>query len=322
MAVYTEISEQDLSALLDEYQLGNILSLKGIAEGTQNSNYVLETTRGRYILTLYETDDVRDDLPFFLALMDHLATAGINCPTPVARTDKEFISYAATRPATIVRFLDGQSIHTPGAQHCAALGAAMARLHIAASNLTKTRINRLGQPYWKTLFESLAPQADQIKPKLARELDDTIRQIELDWPHKLEKGIIHGDLFPENVFFLNGQISGLIDFYFACNDAYAYDLAIAINAWCFESDISFNITRAQHLIRGYQSIRSLAKPEIEALPTLASGAALRFVLTRIADWFDTKNTVLAATRKNPFDYVRRLRFHRTIETPTQYGIDI
>ena len=321
MAVYTEISADALSTLLADYLLGEVHSLKGIADGVQNSNYMLETDTGRYILTLYESEVASEDLPFFLALMHHLSQCGIACPTPIMRKDGGFISEACARPATLVNFLEGLSVRIPRNEQIHALGIAIAQLHLAAADFDQTRVNILGQPYWRAAFERLASRADEVANGLAQELDTALSIIGKAWVDDLPQGIIHADLFPDNVFFMGNQISGLIDFYFACHDSYAYDLAIILNAWCFESDMSFNVTRAQRLIDGYQSVRSLSDVEISALPILASGAALRFCLSRLQSRFAQQNSALGA-HKDPIDYLRRLRFHLAIERPEQYGLNL
>lgn len=319
MAVYTEVSDEDLEAFLERYDLGRVLSCKGIAEGIENSNFLLQTETGNYILTLYERRVARRDLPYFLALMGHLAAHGIPCPTPVRARNGEALGELSGRPAAIVGFLMGQWPRRSTPEHCSALGEAMARLHEGARSFTMTRANDLSLDGWKSLVAACRTRADEFQPGLAAELDGEIAALERAWPRGLPEGVIHADLFPDNVFFLGNRLSGIIDFYFACNDVLAYDLAIAMNAWCFETDGSFNVTKARALFAGYARVRPLASDETAALPVLARGAALRFAATRLYDWFADTGGALVR-RKDPLEYVKKLRFHRGVAGPAAYGL--
>lgn len=321
MAVYTNLSDGDLAELLADYDIGQAVSLKGIAEGVENSNYLLTTQQGKYILTLYEKRVNPEDLPFFLHLMEHLAAKGVSCPLPMPRRDGALLSQAAGRPAAIISFLDGMSYRRPTVAHCREMGIAMAELHLAGADFDMRRDNSLSVNSWPPLFEASRDRADEIHPGLEQEISSEMMRLQRDWPSGLPQGIIHGDLFADNVFFLGDRLSGIIDFYFACTDALAYDLAIVLNAWCFEADVNFNITKAQALFGGYQSVRKLSTAEIEALPVLASGAAMRFLLTRLYDWFNHVEGALVKP-KNPLDYMRRLRFHNRAVAASDYGVDI
>ena len=321
MAVYTDISEEELGAFLRHYPVGELLSYKGIAEGTENSNYLLHTTTGAYILTLYERRGDSRDLPFFLGLMEHLARKGISCPLPVKRLDDGLIGELAGRPAAVITFLEGMWMRRPNSQHCKAVGKALAGLHEAAEDFPLTRANSLGPDGWRRLWEGARARADEVEPGLAREVDAEFEILESNWPRDLPSGVIHADLFPDNVFFLGGELSGLIDFYFACNDLLAYDLATCLNAWCFEKDISFNLTKGTALLAGYQSMRPLRREEIEMLPLLARGSALRFMLTRLYDWLTIPDGALVKKR-DPLEYLRRLRFHRQVKSASEYGIKL
>jgi homoserine kinase type II len=318
VAVYTEVSDEDLSAFLATYDIGTVLSYKGIAEGVENSNYLLRTTKGTYILTLYEKRVKEEDLPFFLALMQHLARRDLNCPLPVANRAGEALGRLAGRPAAIVTFLDGVAVRRPSAAHCGALGRALAELHLKGEGFGMTRRNALSLDSWRPLFEQAEAQADRVAPGLAertrRELDD----LESSWPSGLPTGVIHADLFTDNVFFIGLQVSGLIDFYFACTDAFTYDLAICLNAWCFEPDGSFNLTKGTAMIAGYQSVRRLSAAEVEALPVLCRGSALRFMLTRLVDWLNVPPGALVRP-KDPLEYDRKLAFHRHVGHARYYG---
>jgi homoserine kinase type II len=319
MAVYTEVSDDELARFIASYNVGALLSFKGIAEGVENTNYLLHTEAGPFFLTLYEKRVAPDDLPFFLGLMEHLANAGIRCPTPVRDAKGQSLRQLAGRPAALVTFLEGVWIRRPQVVHCAAVGQAMARMHLAGVNFGLHRANALGPAGWYPLYARFKEHSDEIAPGLGATIEQELEHLAAHWPADLALGVIHADLFPDNVFFLGDQLSGLIDFYFACNDALIYDVAIALNAWCFESDHSFNMTKGQALLKGYQSVRSIEPQERRALPLLARAAALRFLLTRAHDWLHTSKQALVK-RKDPLEYLRRLKFHRTIVSASEYGL--
>jgi homoserine kinase type II len=321
MAVYTEIGDDELRAFVGAYDIGEVLSCKGIAEGVENSNYLLGTERGAFILTLYEKRVSPADLPFFIALMDHLAHQGVACPTPVRAKDSGALRELCGRPAAIVTFLNGMWPRRIEPFHCAGIGGALAGLHRAGQSFAMTRPNDLSLAGWRRLYEACAPRADEVQAGLAAELGEELANLEAEWPHGLPSGVIHADLFPDNVFFRDREVSGLIDFYFACSDAFAYDLAVCINAWCFEPHGEFNVTKARLLVRHYCSERALSKPEMEALPLLARGSALRFLLTRLYDWLNQTDGALVRP-KDPLEFLKKLRFHRGIADPAGYGIDV
>ncbi len=320
MAVYTEVGSEELVTFVASYGLGDLISFKGIAEGVENTNYLLETERGWYILTLYEKRVNPAELPFFLALMEHLAQRGLNCPTPVRDTFGNNLRELGGRPAALVTFLEGLSVRRPTADHCRAVGEALARLHLAAADFQMTRPNGLGLDDWRPLYERFAARADEIRPGLGGMIEAELGCLDAQWPRELPRGVIHADLFPDNVFFLNDRLSGLIDFYFACTDALAYDVAVCLNAWCFEADGAFNITKGRALLKGYNAHRRLSEAERSALPVLARGSALRFLLTRAYDWINTPADALVK-RKDPGEYVRRLNFHQSIRNAREYGLD-
>jgi homoserine kinase type II len=319
MAVYTEVADDQLEAFLADYDIGDPQSCKGIAEGVENSNYLLATSNGTYILTLYEKRVDPRDLPFFLGLMDHLAARDIPCPTPVHGRDGSALRTLAGRPAAITTFLRGMWPRRITVDHCGPVGEAMARLHLAADGFELRRANALSVAGWRLLFDASRGRAHDVQPGLADELADDLTTLERDWPRDLPAGVIHADLFQDNVFFLHDRLSGIIDFYFACNDLLAYDVAIALNAWCFEADRSFNVTKARALVGGYQRVRPLSAAERDALPLLARGAALRFLLTRLYDWLHTPAGAMVR-RKDPLEYLARLRFHRGVGGAGDYGI--
>jgi homoserine kinase type II len=319
MAVYTDVAAEDLAAFLAGYEIGELLAYKGIAEGVENSNFLVHTSRGNFILTLYEKRVATGDLPFFLGLMEHLARRGITCPLPVHNRAGTVLGTIAGRPAAIITFLDGMWIRRPTAAHCAALGTALGGLHRAGADFPGRRANALSVAGWRPLYAAVAARCDTIQPGLATGLAAELAQLETAWPRDLPQGVIHADLFPDNVFFLGDRLSGLIDFYFACTDALAYDLAICLNAWCFEPDHSYNVTKGRSLLQAYAAVRPLAADEREALPLLARGSALRFLLTRLVDWFDERGAALVR-RKDPMEYFRKLRFHQAVKSASDYGI--
>jgi homoserine kinase type II len=319
MAVYTDIAENELAAFLDDYSVGGLLSYKGIAEGVENSNFLMHTETGSYILTLYEKRVNPDDLPFFLGLMDHLAVRGISCPLPVHRKDGKIIGQLAGRPAAIVTFLEGMWMRRPTVAHCRAVGQAIAALHLAGDGFAITRKNALSVEGWRPLWDAAKPRADTVEPGLASEVEADLQDLEKHWPSELPSGICHADLFPDNVFFLSDRLSGMIDFYFACNDIFAYDLSVCLNAWCFEKDNAFNLTKGTALLAGYQSVRPLSAHEADALPLLTRGSALRFMLTRLYDWLNTPTGALVV-KKDPLEYLRKVRFHRQIASAAEYGL--
>ncbi len=321
MAVYTDVSDEALNAFIAGYEIGNVVSFKGIAEGVENSNYLLKTTAGTYILTLYEKRVDANDLPFFLGLMEHLAARGLSCPLPLKSAAGEMIGTLAGRPAAIITFLEGIWHRHPSAIHTGALGEALARFHLAGQDFALTRKNALGPQGWRPLFEKSLAQADTVAPGLAAEIEADLAIFEASWPSHLPAGVIHADLFPDNVFFLGDTLSGLIDFYFACNDFLAYDLGICLNSWCFEDDGSYNIEKGRAMLTAYDRVRPLSEAEWQALPLLCRGSSLRFLLTRLYDWLNVPKGALVRP-KDPLEYLRRLQFHRSIKSAADYGVTL
>lgn len=320
MAVYTDVSTDDLARFLSRYDIGELQSYKGIAEGVENSNFLVHTTKGYFILTLYEKRVAEQDLPFFIGLMEHLAARGLNCPLPVKNREGNALGALAGRPAAIVTFLDGLWIRKPNAGHCAAVGEALAKLHIAGGDFAMTRANALSVTSWRPLFEHAGARGDTVRPGLCNEVVKELDVLEKSWPRDLPQGVIHADLFPDNVFFLGDKLSGLIDFYFACTDTLAYDVAICLNCWCFEPDHSFNVTKGRALLKAYRDVRPLSKAECDALPMLARGAAMRFLLTRLVDWLAVPEGALVKP-KDPLEYFRKLRFHQSVTSASDYGLN-
>ena len=320
MAVYTEVSDEELEEFLSQYDLGGLVSFKGIAEGVENSNYLLGTGTGTYILTLYEKRVHRDDLPYFLGLMEHLAGQGIACPTPIRGSDGRALRELCSRPAAIISFLEGVWPRRVQPRHCALLGDTMARMHLAGASFGGERANALSIEGWRRLFRQVEARADEVRPDLAAEIAGELAHLEAHWPRDLPAGIVHADLFPDNVFFLADKLSGLIDFYFACNDFFAYDLAICLNAWCFETDRSFNITKARQMLSAYREVRPFSDTELEALPLLARGSALRFLLTRLYDWLNHPDGAWVKP-KDPLEYLQKLKFHQGVTGAGAYGLE-
>ncbi len=318
MAVYTDITDEELNLLLADYDLGVPVAFKGIAEGVENSNFLLETTTGRYFLTVYEKRMREEELPFFLDLMLWLARHDYPCAAPLSDRGDETIKRVRGKPAAIVEFLPGLSVRRPTAAHCREAGEGLARLHLAAAGFPGQRANDLGQAAWAPLFDTLRSAADGLKPGLAATIAGDLERLALAWPENLPSGIVHADYFPDNVFFTGGKFAGAIDFYFACVDALAYDLAVALNAWCFEADGSFNITSARALVAGYERHRPLSVAERQALPALAHGAAMRFFLTRLEAWGATPAGALVRP-KDPMEYERKLAVHRAAPDLVLFG---
>lgn len=320
MAVYTEVTDEELNDFIGAYDVGRLLSFKGIAEGVENSNFLVHTDRASFILTLYEKRVNPDDLPYFLNLLEHLAGKGLSCPTPVPSRDGKLLGTLADRPAALVTFLEGMWVKRPRVDHCAELGRAMAELHLDGLDYDGFRKNALDVQGWRPLFDQCGERSDSVQPGLGAEISRELDLLETSWPGDLPSGVIHADLFPDNVFFLGDKLSGLIDFYFACNDAFAYDIAICLNAWCFEQDGAFNVTKARALLKGYASVRPLTGDEYDALPMLCRGASLRFLLTRLYDWLSVPEGALV-TPKDPLEYLKKLRFHQTVDSTEAYGLE-
>ncbi len=321
MAVYTDIAEDELKWFLTEYDAGQLLSYKGIAEGVENSNFLLHTSKAPLILTLYEKRVEKSDLPFFLGLMQHLSAGGLSCPLPLPRKDGALLGTLSGRPAALISFLEGMWLRKPEAKHCREVGKALAQMHVAGEGFVLTRPNALSLDGWQMLWDKSEERADEVEFGLQNEIRSDLNFLRAYWPKNLPAGVIHADLFPDNVFFLGDELSGLIDFYFACNDLLAYDVSICLNAWCFEKDGAYNITKGTQMLEGYQSVRPLSEAEIKALPVLSRGSALRFFLTRLYDWLTTPEGAMV-TKKDPLEYLRKLRFHRQISSPAEYGLSL
>lgn len=325
MAVYTQLTHDEIVTHLKQYDLGELVRYQGIQEGVSNTNFLVVTTKDRYILTLFEKRTDPKDLPYFIGIMEHLAAKGIDCPLPIQTKDGAAIAEIKDHPAIIISFLEGQGVGRIYNEHMAPLGEVLARMHMAIDGFDQRRPNTLSLPEWKTMAEQVVPRADEIKEGLGDIISDEIAYLEAHWPSDLPSGVIHADLFPDNVFYQQSgadvNLTGVIDFYFACNDFFMYDLAITMNAWCFErrNHHEFNITRTSKLLGGYHRVRPISDAEFHALPTLARGATMRFLLTRCVDWLNPAPGALV-TRKDPDEFLRKLQFHQRVKSSSEYGL--
>lgn len=313
MAVYTKVSDQQLHDFLITYGVGQPLSLTGIAEGVENSNYLLETTHARYILTLYEKRVAQQDLPFFLSLMAHLANKGLCSPAPVVDHQGAMLNRLCGKPAALVNFCEGTSKPAPSPSDCAMLGSTLAQLHEAAADFPQVRANSLSLAGWQSLVEKCVTEATRCAPGLGTKIENELAYLRAHWPapDTLPYGVIHADLFSDNVLFKDEKITGVLDFYFSCTDFYAYDLAICLNAWVFDTQGRLLQAHAQKLLQAYQKHRPLTEAEKKTLPIFLRGSALRFLLTRLYDWIHRDPNALVQI-KNPLEYFEKLRFHQTV----------
>lgn len=328
MAVYTKLTASDIEAFLTQYEVGGLVSFKGITEGIENSNYLLVAEhRGapvHYILTIYEQRVQPEELPFFMGLTEWLADRGISCPRPVKGKDGRTIFTLKAKPAALIHFLEGRGSPHITPRHTELTGELIARMHLAAEGFPMTRRNALSVGGWQALFRRFRHEADGIAPGLEAEIEEELAFLEDNWPHDLPQGVIHADIFPDNVFFIDGntdqpELSGIIDFYFACNDFWMYDLLICMNAWCFDSGHHFMSERAQALLAAYNRMRPVTEAEKAAMPVLARGASMRFLVTRCYDWLNRVDGALV-NPKDPMEYVRKLRFHQQVRSAREYGI--
>lgn len=317
MAVYTALSNDDVAALMAQYDIGAALACEGISEGVENTNYKLTTAQGRYILTIFEKRVAEADLPFFMGVMERLAARDFPAPMPIAARTGAHVVRAAGKPAAIVSFLDGAWPRVWGVAHCAAVGDALARMHVALDGFEVSRANGLSIDGWERLIKPRLDEAEALRPGLATLVSHDMAEVRAAWPDELPRGTIHADMFPDNVFFAGERLSGVIDFYFACTDFLAYDLAVCLNAWCFDGP-RYDLERGRAMISAYEKIRPLGANECAALPTLARGAALRFFATRLADWKSTPDGA-TVTPKDPMEYADKLAFHRDAQGPAAYG---
>lgn len=317
MAVYTQISQTELEKLVSDYDIGNIESFSPIESGIENTNYFIFTNKNRFVLTIYEKRVNTSELPFFLNLMNHLSGKGFVCPVAIANKNGATLSQIKGKACAIISFLEGAETKEITIENIAEVGAGIARMHIAGSDFFSHRKNDFSIEGWKNIYKTIQTRADELTPGLAKEIGDNIDFLERNWPKNLPSGIIHADVFPDNVFFKNNKLAGVIDFYFACNDFFMYELAICLNSWCFEKNFEFNQAKAKALFSAYNQVREISEAEYAALPILARGAAIRFLLTRLYDWLNRVDGALVTT-KNPLEYLDKMRFHLSIESYNEY----
>jgi len=320
MAVYTKLSENNLKDFFSKYNLGKLLKFRGIQEGIENSNYFIKTDSGKFILTVYEKRVEEKDLPFFMGLMKNIFNENFPSPEPIINKNGNYITEIFGKKAAVVSFLEGASKKnlTPG--NCHEVGIYTAKLHMITKNLNIKRTNRLSVNSWRLIYRKIQRDCSKIYPDLTKIIERNLEVIEDKWPKNIPRGIIHADLFPDNIFFKGSKLTGIIDFYFSCYDFYALEIAICLNALCFEGkneNLSFNVTKAKKFIDGYSSIRQLTEEEKKSLKVLCQGAAIRFLLTRVFDYLNLTEGAIVKI-KDPVEYLKRLEFHDNVENYQDY----
>ncbi|MBP6056381.1 MAG: homoserine kinase [Candidatus Fonsibacter sp.] len=319
MAVYTKLEHQEVRQFLEQYNINNFKDYKGITEGVENTNYLIKTSEQDYILTIYEKRVDENDLPFFIKLLSYLSENKFPCPKPIANKNNEKINRIKNKNAALVTFLNGQSKNKITSEECFEIGKITAQLHEITKKFDINRKNNLSIENWESIFEKTIKQKIDLDESIIKKTKNYLNFLKDKWPKNLPQGIIHADLFPDNIFFTNNKVSGIIDFYFACNDFFAYEIAICINSLCFDNNSTFNMTKAKNLIDGYTSIRTLSEDEKKYLPILSMGAAMRFFLTRLYDFYHTDNKADVKI-KDPFEYLKKIEFHSTIKNFNEYFI--
>ena len=319
MAVYTKLEHQEVRQFLEQYNINNFKDYKGITEGVENTNYLIKTSEQDYILTIYEKRVDENDLPFFIKLLSYLSENKFPCPKPIANKNNEKINRIKNKNAALVTFLNGQSKNKITSEECFEIGKITAQLHEITKKFDSNRKNNLSIENWESIFEKTIKQKIDLDESIIKKTKNYLNFLKDKWPKNLPQGIIHADLFPDNIFFTNNKVSGIIDFYFACNDFFAYEIAICINSLCFDNNSTFNMTKAKNLIDGYTSIRTLSEDEKKYLPILSMGAAMRFFLTRLYDFYHTDNKADVKI-KDPFEYLKKIEFHSTIKNFNEYFI--
>lgn len=319
MAVYTNVSQTQIEILLESYNIGKLTQFIAIEQGVENSNFFLYTEKGKYILTIYEKRVKKDDIPFYLNFMEHLNAKNFPAPLPITNKNGESLSAIVGKPCAVISFLHGKYTANIRNYHLDELGANLAHMHLASLDFPMKLANNFSLQSWYDLFDKVKDRADDLKDGLAEYTQTNLDYLNDKWPDDVPTGVIHGDLFPDNVFFAKDKLVGIIDYYFACSDILIYDLAICLNAWCFENHNEFNVTKAKRLLKSYNKVRKITQKELDILPIVASGSALRFLLTRIYDWFNHDNGAIVKP-KDPLEYLEKLRFHNGIISHEQYGI--
>jgi len=320
MAVYTKLSETELKEFFSKYNLGKLLNYKEIKEGIENTNYFIQTEKSKFILTLYEKRVEEKDLPFFISLMKNLFDKDFPSPEPMINKNGNYISEILNKKAAVVSFLDGSAKKILDSNDCYEVGIHTAKLHSITKNLTGKRENKLSVNSWRKIYSKVKNSCSKIHPNLSGIIEKNLDNIEKNWPKNIPSGIIHADLFPDNIFFKNKKLSGIIDYYFSCHDFYAFEIAICLNALCFEGkneNLSFNVTKAKKFIDGYSSLRVLTEDEKKSLKILCLGAAMRFLLTRVFDYLNLTEGAIVKI-KDPVEYLKRLEFHNSVKNYQDY----
>jgi len=320
MAVYTKLSEDQLKDFISKYNLGELTDYKGIKDGIENTNYFIKTQKGKFILTLYEKRVEEKDLPFFIGLMKNLFDKNFLSPEPIINKNGNYISEVLGKKAAIVSFLDGEAKKNLSPENCYEVGMHAAKLHLITKNLSGERENKLSVNSWRKIYDKVKKDCSKIHLKLPDIIEKNLDIIEKNWPKNIPSGVIHADLFPDNIFFKNNKLSGIIDYYFSCNDYYAFEIAVCLNALCFEGrneNLSFNVTKAKKFIDGYSSVRKLSEEEKISLKVLCQGAAIRFLLTRVFDYLNLIEGAIVKI-KDPIEYLKRLEFHNSVKNYEDY----
>jgi homoserine kinase type II len=320
MAVYTKLSEKELKEFFLKYNLGKLLNYKGIKQGIENTNYFTETEKGKFILTLYEKRVEEKDLPFFIGLMKNIYDKNFPSPEPIINNNGSYISEILKKKAAIISFIDGNAKKSLSPNECYQVGTYTAKLHRITKNLNIKRENKLSVNSWRGIYNKVKKNCGKIYKNLPEIIEENLNDIEKNWPKNIPSGIIHADLFPDNIFFKKNKLSGIIDYYFACHDFYAFEIAICLNALCFEGskeNLSFNVTKAKKFIDGYSNVRKLTHEEKNSLKILCKGAAIRFLLTRVFDYLNLIEGAIV-TVKDPIEYLKRLEFHDSIKNYQDY----
>ena len=320
MAVYTQISIDELNVFLSNYNIDNINEFSGIKGGTSNSNYLLTADNKKFILTIFEERTNQENLPFYFDLMNHLNAHDIKCPEVIKDKQGNFSNSIKQKHAVITSFLTGSSLEKIKPIHCSNLGLTIAKMHNASEKLNIKRENELGFDKLGIIIEKLKTYKKHIDDEKLKFIEDEFLFLSREISKDLPSGIIHADLFPDNIFFEENNLTGIIDFYFSCNDFYAYEIAICLNAWCFEdSNNEFNPTKAKYLLGSYNQERKFSNEEVEALPLLARASALRYLLTRLLDFYSHEDSDLIL-KKDPNEYISKLRFHQSVRKASEYGL--
>ncbi len=322
MAVYTKLDKEKIDIILANYKLGSIKRYEGIKEGIENTNYFIETEKGKYILTIYEKRVNKEDLPFFSRVMLETSKKKFICPKPISNKNNNYISDLNDKKFMIVSYLDGKSKNNLSPSECKIVGKKTAKFHEITKNFNFKRENNLSVKSWRKIFNQVKDKCNKIHPDLPKLIEANLINIEKEWPKNLPSGIIHADLFNDNILFKDNKFSGFIDFYFSCNDFYAFEIAICFNALCFDGlkqNLSFNVTKAKKFMEGYNEIRKISKEEKKSIKVLSQGAALRFLLTRVFDYINTVDDAIVKI-KDPEEYIKRLEFHKNAKSFEDYLI--